>query len=478
MRGGFHYRRVDKALTDGLKEIVGRDNVLIDPDRLDAYSGDESPHREIARRPEAVVRPGTTEEVAAVLRLASEERVPVVPRGGGTGLSGGCVPQLGGLVLSLERMNRVFEIDAANQTAEVEAGLTLAGFNVAVEETGFSFPPHPGDEGAMIGGLIATNAGGCRALKYGGIRQHVRGLEVVLASGDVLRLGGKLVKSSTGYNLLHLFIGSEGTLGVITRATIQLLQPLRLTRTLVIPFEDIAPAIEAVPLILRESGLPMALEFVGRDVITATEAHLRKNWPCASGTTYLLVILDAPTEDELERLSLSAAEICLGSGALDVYVADTAAKQDRILEIRSKIYEAIKADTVTILDISLPRSEIAAHVKFVRDIARRHGLWLPTFGHAGDGNVHTHIMKSRFKDGRPRPMDGPAPAGLFDEIKREIYRDGKSRGGVISGEHGIGLVKKPLLAFSLDERQVEMMRGIKKVFDPRGILNPGKVFDP
>jgi len=477
MDGCSQYGRVDKALMDDLKAFVGPDNVLTDPDRLDAYGHDESPHREIARRPEAVVRPGTTDEVAAVLRLASDHHIPVVPRGGGTGLSGGCVPHSGGLVLSLERMNRVAEIDPVNQTAEVEAGLTLAGFNTAVEEAGFSFPPHPGDEGAMIGGLIATNAGGSRALKYGGIRSYVRGLEVVLASGDVLRLGGKLVKSSTGYNLMHLFVGSEGTLGVITRATIQLLTPLRMTRTLVIPFEDIDPAIDAVPLLLRRGGLPLALEFVGRDVITATEAHLRKNWPCAAGTTYLLVILDAPTEDELERLSLAAAEICLGAGALDVYVADTAAKQARILEIRSKIYEAIKADTVDILDISLPRSEIAGHVKFVRDVARRHGLWLPTFGHAGDGNVHTHIMKVRFENGRTLPMTEQPPAELFEEIKREIYSDGKSRGGVVSGEHGIGLVKKSLLAFSLDERQVEMMRGIKRVFDPCGILNPGKVFD-
>ncbi|OGD26757.1 MAG: hypothetical protein A2Y56_00420 [Candidatus Aminicenantes bacterium RBG_13_63_10] len=470
------YRPLDRGLLDKLSAIVGPDNAISDPDRLEGYSRDESPLREIARRPEAVVRPGTTAEVASVLRLASEARIPVVPRGGGTGLSGGCVPHLGGLVLSLERMNRVVEIDAGNQTAEVESGLTLAGFNAAVEDAGFSFPPHPGDEGAMIGGLISTNAGGSRALKYGVIRNYVRGLEVVLASGDVLRLGGKHVKSSTGYSLLHLFIGSEGTLGVITRATIQLLQPLRLTRSLIIPFEDIAPAIDAVPLILR-GGLPLALEFVGRDVIQATEAHLKKNWPCAAGTTYLLIILDAPTEEELERLSLAAAETCLRAGALDVYVADTAAKQARVLEIRSKIYDAIKPETYEILDISLPRSEIAGHVKFVRDVSRRHGLWLPTFGHAGDGNVHTHIMKTRFEDGRPLPMTEPVPAALFENVREEIYRDGKARGGVVSGEHGIGLVKKEFLAFSLDERQVDMMRGIKRVFDPNAILNPGKVFD-
>lgn len=472
------FRPVDAGLLNRLRGVVGRDNVLTDADRLEAYSSDETPLRELARRPEAVIRPGSTDEAAAVLRLASEARVPVVPRGGGTGLSGGCVPHLGGLVLSLERMNRVIEIDAVNQTAEVEAGLTLAGFNAAVEEAGFSFPPHPGDEGAMIGGLVSTNAGGSRALKYGGIRNYVRGLEVVLASGEVLRLGGKLVKSSTGYNLMHLFIGSEGTLGVVARATIQLLRPLRLTRTLVVPFDDIDPAIEAVPRILGETSLPLALEFIGRDVIRAAESHLKKSWPCAAGTTYLVLILDAPTEEELERLSLAAAETCLRAGALDVHVADTAAKQSRVLEIRSKIYEAIKPGTVEILDVSLPRSEIAGHVKLVREVSRRSGLWLPTFGHAGDGNVHTHIMRARFVDGRPEALSGPEPAGLFESVREEIYRDGKSRGGVVSGEHGIGLVKKGFLAFSLGERQVDLMRGVKRIFDPAGILNPGKVFDP
>ncbi|MBM3297092.1 MAG: FAD-binding oxidoreductase, partial [Candidatus Aminicenantes bacterium] len=187
---------------------------------------------------------------------------------------------------------------------------------------------------------------------------------------------------------------------------------------------------------------------------------------------------DAPTEAELERLSLAVAEVGLAQGAEDVYVADTAAKQARILEIRSKIYEAIKPETHEILDVSLPLSQIAGHVKFVQEVSRKRGLWLPTFGHAGDGNVHTHLMRSSFEAGRPVPMTGAVPLELFDEVRDEIYRDAKSRGGVVSGEHGIGLVKKRFLAFSLGERQVDLMRGIKRIFDPAGILNPGKVFDP
>ncbi|MGB9006298.1 MAG: FAD-binding oxidoreductase [Candidatus Aminicenantales bacterium] len=471
------YKKVDRGMLSRLESIVGPANVLIDPERLAAYSRDESPVRSIAHPPEAVVRPRSTAQAAEILRLASAERVPVTPRGGGTGLSGGCVPHLGGLVLSLELMNGVVEVDRENQTAEVEAGLTLGEFNRAVEEAGFSFPPHPGDEGAMIGGLISTNAGGSRALKYGGIRNYVRGLEVVLATGDVLRLGGKLVKSSTGYNLLQIFIGAEGTLGVITRAVIHFLQPLRVTRSLVIPFLDMLRALEAVPLILRGRSLPLAVEFVGRDVIQAAEAHLNKKWPSDQGEAYLLVILDAPSEDELDRLSQDAAEACLACGGLDVYVADTPAKQAVVLDIRSKIYEAIKDKTVEILDVSLPLSEIAGHVRKVLELSRRFGIWLPTFGHAGDGNVHTHIMRARLEDGRPVPLPRAAGEEIFEQVREELYRDGRLRGGVISGEHGIGLVKKPFLSFSLDRGQVELMRGIKKIFDPQLILNPGKIFE-
>jgi len=471
------YKRIDPEILARLEKVVGPANVLTDPDRLAAYSRDESPARAIARPPEAVVRPRSTAEVAAVLRLASAAQVPVTPRGGGTGLSGGCVPHLGGLVLSLERMNSVVEVDRENQLADVEAGLTLAEFNRAVEEAGYSFPPHPGDEGAMIGGLISTNAGGSRAVKYGGIRQYVRGLEVVLATGEVLRLGGKMVKSSTGYNLLQLFIGAEGTLGVITRAIIHFLQPLRITRSLIIPFPEIGPAVEAVPLILRGRTLPLAVEFIGRDVIRATEAFLNKKWPSDLGETYLLVILDASSKEEMDNQSQEVAEACLARGALDIQVADTAAKQALVLDIRSKIYEAIKDKTVEILDVSLPPSEIAGHVRKVLEVSRRSGVWLPTFGHAGDGNVHTHIMRARLEKGRPVPLPETVGEQVFDEIREELYRDGRERGGVISGEHGIGLAKKPFLAFSLDLRQVELMRGLKRLFDPLMILNPGKIFE-
>ena len=467
---------LNQEFLDGLRKIVGGGNVIIDPEKLVDYGHDEFSLRDIARIPAAAVMPSDTAQVAAVLALADVFRVPVTPRGGATGLCGGCVPSEGGIVLSLEKM-RAIEIDEENQMAVAEAGVTLLDFIKAVEEAGLYFPPHPGDESAMIGGLVATNAGGSRAVKYGVIRNYIRGLEVVLADGRVIHPGGKYIKSSTGYNLMNLFIGSEGTLGIITKAVIQLMAQPPVLRTLVIPFAELEAAIEAVPRLLRKNIVPVAVEFVGLDVIAITEEFLRKRWPSHEGTTHLLVILDAVTEEEQDRLSQAVAEVCLEMGAIDVFIADTPEKQDEVLAIRSKIYEAIKADTIEILDISVPRAGIAGHVRRVQEVAKKYNIWLPTFGHAADGNVHTHIMKARFEGGKVIPVPESEWRDKINAVRADLYRDGRERGGVISGEHGIGLVKKPFLSMSLEDAQIELMKGIKKVFDPNGILNPGKIFD-
>lgn len=472
-----NFNKLNDSLRREIDGIVGPENVLSDPEKMLDYGHDEYSLRDIVRIPDLVVKPAKTEEVAALLRLAGASRIPITPRGGGTGLCGGCVPVSGGLVLSLERMNRILEVDADNQMAVVEAGVRLRDFVRAAEEAGLSFPPHPGDDSAMIGGLIATNAGGSRAVKYGVIRNYVRGLEVVLPDGNVIRPGGKLMKSSTGYNLLHLFIGSEGTLGVITGATVQLMTATRVTRSLVVPFAELESAIETVPLLLKSGILPLAVEFLEREVVTITEEFLRKKWPCCIGRTYLLVILDAPTEEEIDRLSQSVAEVCLEKGALEIFIADTPAKQEQVLEIRSKIYEAIKAQTIEILDISIPRAEIARHVRRVGEVARAYDIWLPTFGHAADGNVHTHIMKAKYIEGNVVPLPEDEWREKAERVREELFADARNRGGVISGEHGIGVVKKPFLSLTLDESQISLMKGIKKVFDPNNILNPGKIFD-
>ena len=275
--------KISPAIRAAIEAVVGAGNAFSDPERTIDYGHDEFSLREIARQPDLVVRPGTTAEVAAVLRIANEARVPVTPRGGATGLCGGCVPVLGGIVLSLERMDRVLEIDADNQMAVTEAGVRLADFTKAVEEAGLYFPPHPGDESAMMGGLVATNAGGSRAVKYGTIRNYVRGLELVTAAGEVLWLGGKLEKSSTGYNLMHLVIGSEGTLGVVTKVVLHLKAKPGIMRSLVVPFEELEPALETVPLIMKRGIVPLAVEFLEIEPIVLTEEHIRKKWPTKLG---------------------------------------------------------------------------------------------------------------------------------------------------------------------------------------------------
>jgi glycolate oxidase len=471
------YNALSDRIVRELEKIVGDKNVIRDPEKLVDYSHDEFSLSNIAHEPDAVVKPETTHEVSRVLSLADREKIPVTPRGGATGLCGGCVPSSGGIVLSLERMNRIVEVDKRNQMVTAEAGVMLMDFYDRVEEEDLFFPPHPGDETAMIGGVIAANAGGARAVKYGVVRNYVRALEVVLASGAVINLGGKLMKSSTGYNLLHLMIGSEGTLGVITRATIQLMPSPQMSRSLIIPYDDLKDAIDTVPELLAQKIIPLAVEFIPKDVIGITEDFLRKRWPCTAGSTYLLIILDAPSEEQMDILSQQVASICMERNALDVFVADSPSKQEQVLEIRSKIYEAIKSHTLEILDIAVPRAEIAQHVKKVQEVSREYNIWLPTFGHAADGNVHTHIMKAVYEEGRMVPLPEDEWKGKLELVRKALYKDCKERAGVISGEHGIGIVKKPYLSYVLDEVTIDLMRGIKKTFDPHNILNPGKIFD-
>ncbi|MGM0466177.1 MAG: FAD-binding oxidoreductase [Acidobacteriota bacterium] len=471
------YRKVDDKVIKELAGIVGEKNVDSDESKMIDYSHDEFTLSEISHMPDVVVKPETTEQVSQLLKYANDSLIPVTPRGGATGLCGGCVPCLGGIVLSLEKMNRIQEIDVNNQMAVVEAGVTLKDFYEAVEEQGLFFPPHPGDETAMMGGLIAANAGGARAVKYGVIRNYIKGLEVVLASGKIIRPGGKVMKSSAGYNLLNLFIGSEGTLGVVTSAVIQLMPPPGTTRSLIIPYEDLESAIETVPLMIKKKILPMAVEFIPKEVIVRTERLLKKKWPSKMGNTYLLVILDASSEDEIDKLSERIAEVSLEKGAIDVFVADSPKKQKQVLDIRSKIYEAIKEDNVETLDIAVPRAEIASHVKKVMEVQEKYGLWLPTYGHAADGNVHTHIMKVQFKDGETTPLPEKEWREKLNKVREELFQDCRERGGTISGEHGIGLVKKSYLPLVVDEEEISLMKGIKKIFDPHKILNPEKIFD-
>ena len=469
---------IDARVMCEIRKIMGDRNVLEQPSDMEAYSHDELTLSEMHGMPRLVARPGCPGEISAILKLATKERIPIVVRGGGTGLCGGCVPFHGEVVISMERMNRVIEIDTENLMATVEAGLTLAEFYEHVEKAGLFFPPHPGDEGAHIGGVISTNAGGARAVKYGVVRNFVRGLEVVFPDGTISRLGGKLMKNSTGYNLLQLLIGAEGTLAVVTKATIHLLPPPAATLTMVSTFPTLQDAIQAVPAVLRHGLIPMAVEFIPQDVIRVAEKALRRRWPAKGGEACLVISCDGSSAEEVDRMVLKVAEVLDVHNAMDTFIGDTGKKEAEILDFRSNLFEALKSHTVEILDVVVPRAEIAAHVKLLRELEERHDVWLPTFGHAADGNIHTHIMRARLNEAKDGMIEIDDWEDSYGKIRDEIHSDAAARGGMISGEHGIGLAKKTYLQATLDPHKLRLMREIKKVFDPAGILNPGKIFDP
>ena len=456
-------------------DIVGAEGVLTEAADLEAYSHDEYALETYLQIPKAVVKPSSEQQVAEIVKLCGETGVPITARGGGTGLSAACVPDADSIVLSLERLNKVIESDSDNYTLTVQAGVTLERINKAAEEIGLFFPPHPGDESAMAGGMVATNAGGARAVKYGTIKRFVLGLQVVLASGQTVELGGSFIKSSTGYSLMELMIGSEGTLGIITRVTLALLPKPGSIQTLLAPFETVAAAIESVPAVLNRGIIPFAVEFVEQSAIACAERLVKKTWPAAQGSASLLLILDGVDEDLVLSQAEAIGEVLEEQGALDILLADNKEKQEEILGIRSMIYEALRPGTVELFDVCVPRSQIAGHVEFVHFLEQKYQVPLPTYGHAADGNVHTNFMRNRVADGilGEEIPDWPAK---HEAVRREIFEDVIQRRGNISGEHGIGLAKRDYLGNNIGEANVELMRSIKRALDPRGILNPGKIF--
>jgi glycolate oxidase len=468
-------RGPDAAWLEQARQIVG-EYLLTDPSALEKYAHDELATPEYNALPAVVLKPGTEEQVADLVRLCARTGVPLTARGGGTGLAAACVASPGGVVLSLERLDRVVEADRDNLAITVQAGMTLNRLNQEAEALGLRFPPHPGDEGACVGGLVATNAGGSRAVKYGTIRRFLLGLRVVLASGQVLELGGKRLKNSSGYGLMELMLGSEGTLGIITRVTLALLPRAGSTQTLVVSFAEVGPAVAAVPLLLACGVVPCAVELLERGVLACAERHLNRHWPATRGNASLMLILDGPDEEEVLRQAERVSEVLEGAGALEVLLAESPARQREILELRSLLYEALRPATAELFDICLPRSQIAAHVGFVHELEARHGIRLPTYGHAADGNLHTHFLRATLEDG-VIGEELPGWRELLPVVRRELYADAVARGGVISGEHGIGQAKRAYLAANLGEAAVEAMRAIKKALDPRGILNPGKIFE-
>ena len=463
------YNKVTEDVLNELKEIIGEENVLTNMEDLEKYSHDETAIG-VKALPEVVVKPEDTDQVSKILALANERKIPVTPRGQGTGLCNGAVPIYGGILLSLERMNRILEIDEDNLMAVVEAGVVLSDLRAEVEKRGLFYPADPGERTSAIGGNINTNAGGMNGVKYGKTRNYILGLEAVLPSGKVLNLGGKVVKRSTGYDLMQLIIGSEGTLAVVTKAILKLVKLPKMFMTLYVPFNNLYDAARSVSDILRERITPTAMEFVERDVILEAEKKVGKTMPHHDSEAYLIIRIEGDKEEELYEHAEGISEICMRNNAVDVLVADTKERQDRIWDTRSIFYEAIvKSGTVELVDAAVPPSKIPEYVEKVKELSRKYGIRILSYGHAGDGNIHVHPIKGDLSD--------EEWSEKLPKLMEDLYREARALGGVVSGEHGIGWTKKRYLPICLDEEEIRLMREIKRIFDPNNILNPGKIFD-
>ena len=444
-----------------------KERVLFKENINEDYSHDELGG--IKKMPDIVVQAINSEEISKVMKYAYEKGIPVTPRGSGTGLVGAAVPLEGGIVIDLSRMNKMLELDEENLTLTLEPGVLLMEISKYVEEFDLFYPPDPGEKSATIGGNISTNAGGMRAVKYGVTRDYVRGLEVVLPNGEVVELGGKVVKNSSGYSLKDLMVGSEGTLGIVTKAILRLLPLPKKALSLLIPFESLERAIETVPKIIKSKSIPTAIEFMQREAIVAAEEFLGKSFPDKSSDAYLLLTFDGNSTEEIEKDYANVANICLESGALDVLISDTEERQESIWSARGCFLEAIKALTTEMdeVDVVVPRNKIGEFVTFTHELERTANIRIKSFGHAGDGNLHVYILRDELNEEEWHTK--------LREIMQIMYDKAKELKGQVSGEHGIGFAKKGYLKQSLPDQCMNIMQGIKLAFDPKNILNPGKV---
>ncbi|MEY8000122.1 FAD-binding oxidoreductase [Clostridium sp. Mt-5] len=460
---------MESEVIENLKQIVGEDWVINDLSKMQSYLYDET---EPLLRPEAsedcvVVKPGSPEEISDILKYANRILMPVVARGGATGVCAGTIPIKPGIVLSLERLNEIVELDEKNLMITVESGVTLGDLlKFLSKESKLFFPIHPGDEGAQIGGMVASNAGGSKAVKHGIMRNHVKALEVVLPTGQIVTFGGKLIKNNAGYDLLHMMIGSEGTLGIITKATLKLYPTNKYSGTLLVSFNTRREACDAVPEILQEGILPLAVEYMDRIVAVKTAEKLGTIWPVTEGSIDLMFVLDEHTEDELYSNSEKIVEICEKYNSVGSIIAETAKEQRNILEIRSAAYDSYKEILADVLDTAVPPSSVPDFFDDIAALAEKYNNDIVSLGHIADGNIHNFIMG---ENGKIPPY--------YEDLMVDIYKTAIKYGGTITAEHGTGKTKKKHLYIQFSEGEIQIMKGIKKAFDPNGILNPGTIVD-
>ena len=461
-----------KEIIEELRAIVGKGFVIIDDEKLEAYSHDETDAQEYGHKPEAVVLPASTEETAAIVKLANRYLVPITPRGAGSGLSGGAIPEYGGIVVSLERMNRLIEIDRENMAAVVEAGMVTNDFALAVQEQGLFFAGYPMSlQTCVIGGNIAENAGGGKAVKYGVTGRYVLGLTMVTPLGEIVELGGKLAKDVSGYDLKSLVVGSEGTLGIVTRAIIRLIGYPSSKSDLLALFKTPKDAIDLVPEILSRGVTPTSIEFMDSLSVKTSCKYLNESLPYVNCGAMLLIELDGSDPNQVESDLIETGKLCESRGALEVYVAEDRNNIERIWNVRRNIAEAFKvlSPIQSLEDIVVPISSIPAIIPELERLGKKYNMQIPCYGHAGDGNLHATLVKNpemAMEDWKKNER----------ECQKELYDITRAAGGKISGEHGIGIKRRDFFKDLVSPGELELMKSLKRAWDPNNIMNPGKIF--
>ncbi len=465
------YNKITTEIIAQLKKIAGADLVSVDKEQLEKYGQDET--EDLVYFPEAVVKPQTVEQVSAILKYCNDQKIPVTTRGAGTGLSGAALPIKGGVLLSTEKFNRILNIDMRNLQATVEPGVINYIFQEEVKKHNLFYPPDPASWGSCsLGGNIAHSSGGPKAVKYGTTRDYVLNLEVVLPSGEVIWTGANTLKYSTGYNLTHLFVGSEGTLGIITKIVFRLIPLPKFDMLMLVPFASAEKACEAVGEVFKAGITPSAMEFMERDAIDwsikyAGEVNfaIKPEWEAL-----LLVEVDGNNMDALYSDCEIISKIMSEHECDEILFADSAEQKASLWKIRRKVGEAVKSNSVyKEEDTVVPRAELPVLLKGVKSIGKKYGFQSVCYGHAGDGNLHVNIIKGDLSDD---VWNNALPKGIT-----EIFELCKKLGGTLSGEHGIGLVQKNYMPIIFSKAHLKLMKDIKKVFDPNYILNPGKIFD-
>lgn len=467
----IEFAKVNTRHLEAFREIVGPAYVFADTESLDSYAHDET--EDLHYLPEVVLKPDTTEQVSRIMRLCQQEKLPVTPRGGGTGLSGGALPQFGGVLISMERFNRILHLDDRNLQVTTEPGVITEVLQDAVKERGLFYPPDPSSRGScFIGGNIAENSGGPKAVKYGVVKDYVLNLEMVLPSGDVIWTGANVLKNSTGYNLTQLVVGSEGTLGIVTKIVLRLIPLPKSNLLMLVPFRNAENACAAVSAIFRAGFTPSAMEFMERDALDWVSRYVDSTTVKIEEDVqaHLLIEVDGNYPEVLMQEMEGIAGVVTEFDCGEILFAEDHQQKEELWKLRRRVAEAVKANSVyKEEDTVVPRAELPVLLKGVKDIGRKYGFHSVCYGHAGDGNLHVNIIRGELTEDQ---WNGTLKEGI-----REIFQLVKQLGGTISGEHGIGLVQKSYMDIIFDNTEMQLMRQIKHVFDPNHILNRGKIFD-